>query len=184
MRSRQVVDTACSVTGHLPTKVPRCAAGIWSVKRASGTAVAMLSPLGLFRPGGGTTLSISSFVCSCNVVVSGRRNAWSPAGLALASSVTLGASSHQAHQCLHRSQMVGTAFSGAGSVPSLLAQLVFADERGQASLHCCVVGTGAPESAHGHTWDGSGVLAIVSSISGGSFRPRGHPNCVRQRTFW
>ena len=52
-------------------------------------------------------------------------------------------------------QMVGTAFLGAGAVPSLFAQLVFAGECGLASLQFCVVGGGASERAHGHARDES-----------------------------
>jgi hypothetical protein len=51
--------------------------------------------------------------------------------------------------------MVGTAFLGAGAVPSLFAQLVFADECGLASLLFCIVGGGASERANGHRQDES-----------------------------
>ena len=51
--------------------------------------------------------------------------------------------------------MVGTVFLGAGAVPSIFAQFVFAYERGLASLHFCIVGGGASERAHGHMRDES-----------------------------
>ena len=62
MRSGEVVDTACFVTERLLTRVLGSAAGSWSAKRASCTAVAMLRPLMLFSPGVGPTLSISLLV--------------------------------------------------------------------------------------------------------------------------
>ena len=82
MRSRQLVDTACFVAGHLFTSVLRCTVGSWLVNSASGARVTVLLPLGLFKPGDRTTVSINLFVGLCDMVVSGRRTTWSQAGLA------------------------------------------------------------------------------------------------------
>ena len=53
------------------------------------------------------------------------------------------------------------------TVLSILLQLVFADERSLASLHCCVFGTGGSEMARGATLDecaGSGDECVCSAV--------------------
>ena len=63
--------------------------------------------------------------------------------------------------------MVGTALLGAGTFPSLFAQLVFADEFELASLHFSFAGAGACERAHSRKRDESasrGAKRVCSSV--------------------
>ena len=105
----------------------------------------VLLPLALFSPGVGPTLSFSLLVGATLLRLLGAgRFAHTPA-CSHAGWVTprlchrpvheQGGRVCIGHHGLQRRQMAGTAFLGAGAIPSLFAQFVFTDECGFASSH-------------------------------------------------
>ena len=99
MRSRQLVDTACFVTGSLLTWVLRCnSRQLVGEERQQCNSYNAIAPRVVQARG--WYHSFHQFACLCDMVVNGHRMVWSQAGLAPVGSGAQGASSHQAHQCL------------------------------------------------------------------------------------